>query len=86
MEVYYGFPEHRKAGSVDIYLHSTNLQAQPIVLGRGTLGKSLSTFFSPLLPHECLLFNPIVSALAKNVSITEGDLPIVIAILRKQSH
>lgn len=46
MGVYYVFPEHRKAGSVDIYLHSTNLQAQPIVLGRGTLGKSLSTFLS----------------------------------------
>lgn len=40
-----------------------------------------------ILLYECLYFNPIVSALTKRVSITEGDLPIseMIAILWKWS-
>lgn len=42
---YYNFPEYWKAGSVDINLHSVNLQAQSIAIGREKEGKSLNTLF-----------------------------------------
>lgn len=45
MCVYYNFPEYWKAGTVDINLHSVNLQAQSIAIGRGKEGKSLNILF-----------------------------------------
>lgn len=45
MCVYYNFLEYWKAGSVDINLHSVNLQAQSIAMGREKEGKSLNTLF-----------------------------------------
>ena len=42
MCMYYNFPEHWKSGSVDIYMHSVNLQTQSLAMGRGKEGKSVS--------------------------------------------